>query len=1107
MISKDETRNLSFAFDIGVASCGWAVVDMNSGEILEAASNIFECADASENEKRRGFRGTRRLIRRRRTRIMDFQKLWHSSGFSIPEKQENTPLSCRVRGLNAEISLDDFYWVLHSMLKHRGISYLEETDEENSTGKEYAQSLAINQKELKSFFPCEIQMKRLESYGGYRGQRNIAQDEDVFTISNVFTTSSYRKELVKLFETQRSFHIELTEKFQKAYLEIFDRKRAYYIGPGNEKSRTDYGVYTTGRLEDGTYRTDDNLFAKLIGKCSVYPEELRASAASYTAQEYNVLNDLNNLTINGRKLEEQEKRTIVENLLKAKQVSMRAIIKKAINEDIVTFEGARVDKNEKELFHSFECYRKMRNYLSEQGLDIKKLTTEELDEIGHVLTLNTERDSIVSELNKLGFNDDVVEALVKFRYKNGSQFKKWHSFSIKLMQDIIPTMYEQPKEQQTILSEMGVFKTSIEKYKELESVPVKDLENQLYNPVVVRSVRVTIRVLNALLKKYGAPSRVVIEMPRDKNSEEEKERIKKNQNKNEKELNEIVARIKNEYGIELKQENFRQHKELALKLKLWNEQDGKCLYSGRSIPVDELIHNQHLFEVDHIIPLSVSLDDSRANKTLCYHTENQNKKARTPYGYLRELTRPYGWNQFEAAVKDLKERKRIDDKKLRNYLFTQDITRIDVLKGFISRNLNDTRYASRVVLNVLSSFFKAKNTGTIVVSVRGKFTDMMRKNLTLKKNREESYVHHAEDAMLLCYSQMGYEAFVKLQGEFIDFETGELLDTNRWEEGMSEYQFRKYLYAEKWAFYRNTIQEAKKSVKYWYQIDRKCNRGLCNQTIYGTRVIDGKVMKISRTADIRTKQGLEALKKHEDTMLMKKNDPVTWEQLKSIIRDYSSITEDGKTKTVNPFVQYEKETGDCVRKYSRKHDGPVITKLSYVDGEVNSCIDISHKYGMEKGSKKVILESLRPYRMDVYYNDKTKQYSLIGIKYNDIRSVKGGHIIDEEAYVAELIREKVLKNGQTLEDLPAEGYSFYCSFYKNEFIKYQKEGKVYVERFLSRTMPAQRNYIETKPMDANAFSKQHLVGLSKATMICKIRTDILGNCYTSESETFSLWCD
>ena len=62
-----------------------------------------------------------------------------------------------------------------------------------------------------------------------------------------------------------------------------------------------------------------------------------------------MLNDLNNLTINGRKLEYEEKKSIVEEVQKASSVNMLKIIKKVINEDITTLEGARKDKNDKEI--------------------------------------------------------------------------------------------------------------------------------------------------------------------------------------------------------------------------------------------------------------------------------------------------------------------------------------------------------------------------------------------------------------------------------------------------------------------------------------------------------------------------------------------------------------------------------------------------------------------------------------------------------------------------------------------------------------------------------------------------------------------------------------
>ena len=100
----------------------------------------------------------------------------------------------------------------------------------------------------------------------------------------------------------------LTEKFQDKYIEIFSRKRKYYEGPGNEKSRTNYGKYTLRiNPKTGEYITEKNIFEKLIGKCTIYKDQVRAAGASYTAQEFNLLNDLNNLTVNNRKLTEEEK--------------------------------------------------------------------------------------------------------------------------------------------------------------------------------------------------------------------------------------------------------------------------------------------------------------------------------------------------------------------------------------------------------------------------------------------------------------------------------------------------------------------------------------------------------------------------------------------------------------------------------------------------------------------------------------------------------------------------------------------------------------------------------------------------------------------------------
>ena len=514
------------ALDIGVASVGWAVLDKESETVLEACSNIFPEASAADNQVRREMRQSRRMKRRGRTRLNDFNKLWQKYNFSIPQSRVNNIVDLKVKALNEEISLDELYLILYSYLKHRGISYLEDAQDDSVSGTSaYANGLKANAKALEKNYPCEIQKERLQTIGKYRGQTQITDDNgEKIDLSNVFTIGAYRKEIQKVFETQKIYHTELSDEFCDEFILIFNRKRKYYEGPGNDKSRTDYGRFTTKLDENGNYITEENIFEKLIGKCSVYQDELRAAAASYTAQEFNLLNDLNNLTINGRKLEEDEKRAIVERVKTSNTVNMRKIIADIMGEKIEEFSGARIDKAGKEQFHKFETYNKMRKSLAEINVDINDFSREELDEIGYVLTINTDKEAMVDAFDKswVDLSDDIRQCLISLRKGNGVLFGKWHSFSLKVMNELIPEMYAQPKEQMTLLTEIGVTKGMIEEFAGLKYIPVDAVSDKIYNPVVRRSVRISFKIINDILKKYKELDSIVIEMPRDRNSDEQK---------------------------------------------------------------------------------------------------------------------------------------------------------------------------------------------------------------------------------------------------------------------------------------------------------------------------------------------------------------------------------------------------------------------------------------------------------------------------------------------------------------------------------------------------------------------------------------------------------
>ena len=180
------------------------------------------------------------------------------------------------------------------------------------------------------------------------------------------------------------------------------------------------------------------------------------------------------------------------------------------------------------------------------------------------------------------------------------------------MHEIMNDLWSTPKNQMQLYTELGVFRSNKDLYKGLKYIKKEMLLEEIYNPVVRGSISESIKVINMILKKYGALDKIVIEMPRDANEKEEKKRLEQlnKENKNRKDC--AIKAAQEEYGFT--EEAYRNHRVLNTKLRLWYEQGKRCLYSGEMIKVMDLIMNPNRFDIDHIIPKSVSFDDSLNNK-------------------------------------------------------------------------------------------------------------------------------------------------------------------------------------------------------------------------------------------------------------------------------------------------------------------------------------------------------------------------------------------------------------------------------------------------------------------------------------------------------------
>ncbi len=80
------------------------------------------------------------------------------------------------------------------------------------------------------------------------------------------------------------------------------------------------------------------------------------------------------------------------------------------------------------------------------------------------MTLNTEKEAILNGFKREGLSltEEMENCLISLRKQKSPLFSKWQSFSLDIMLELIPGLYEQPKNQMELLTDMGIFKSNKE---------------------------------------------------------------------------------------------------------------------------------------------------------------------------------------------------------------------------------------------------------------------------------------------------------------------------------------------------------------------------------------------------------------------------------------------------------------------------------------------------------------------------------------------------------------------------------------------------------------------------------------------------------------------
>lgn len=772
-----EKRQYRFAFDIGIGSCGWAVVSENetgNRRIEDAGSRIFDSGEMKEgkdrkSQERRGFRGVRRVLRRRKHRkelLKNYIRyIQFMSDYEIRcacESPADKVLLTKVKGLDEKLSKAELLQALLHACNHRGYKDFYEVTETDEAESQEEEDEKINQAAAdrldRSFEEshCRTISEYICRYCTIPGTDRIDYRNRFYKNENrmIIRRKHVENEVCTILKKQREWYPELTDQKIKEIVEVIFSQRDFEDGPGDASDK--YRRYT-GFLES-------------LGYCRFYPEERRGFRNTALGDVYAAINALSQYryvhTDTGEaKLTQEAAAKMVSYILKQGSLTRMQADKLLKPLGIAIYGSKDVDKT---LAKSFCFLKEMRkiaekcqvsweSLLSEPDLtEYEEGKTSLLNQLGTVCSMYQTPHKKEEELKKLRAKWEHAHLPPAFwnalkRHKfNGTSSVSYHHMADAIeafLKGDIYGNFQWNKQKQLDEKQESQRERLLSAKILMQDEDVKD------NPVVLRSINETRKVLNCLIRLYGAPAEIHVEVADDvARSYLERKRIQKMQRDHEKTRDAIkkkIAEILHCEESEVKGSQIERYK-------LYMEQEGKCLYSGRELDLEMVLDTQsHAYEVDHIIPYSLILDNTLANKALVCGNENQAKGQQTPLMYLKG-------EKKEAFIERVKaEKKRtshpISNKKY-DYLMLATLygkEAKEILTGWKSRNINDTRYITKYVVGLIKNHLQFAGEKARVFGIRGHITSRFRKEW-LGKNTwgsdekcRANYLNHAADAIVL----------------------------------------------------------------------------------------------------------------------------------------------------------------------------------------------------------------------------------------------------------------------------------------------------------------------------------------------------------------------
>ena len=718
--------------DIGIASVGWGLIDVEKSEIIDAGVRIFTAAEHPKTgeslaKPRREARSSRRRIRRKKHRLQRLRQLFVREKLVTPEQLKTLFLTdkkktdiwlLRYEALNRKLSAEELARVLYHIARKRGFKSNRKSEaKDQETGKQLT-AIKENNERLKQYRTVGEMFYRDPHY---IDKKRNSQNNYEHTISR----AKLVEEIKTIFHIQRELGSPIaTADLEDTYLSIFTSQRPF--------------------------STPEQLL-KMVGFCTLETSEKRAPKYSYHAERFVLLSKINNLTVvetgsRRKHLERSQKQTIEAMAYRLKSVSYKQIRKELDLPESVRFIGlnyAQAEKANKDAettkFCELKGFHQLKKAITEsmgkQEWENRVLNPDCLDQLAYILTYNKTDKQIREALEKLDYAPQLIEALLSI------SFSDHIGLSLKALKKILPLMEKGMRYDEACTEVYGSHSHLNDDTIKSPLLPPID-KDEIRNPVVFRALTQCRKLINAIIREYGSPHRVHIELSRDLSKPySERKQIEKKQ---------AEFRTQKQKAIKHFQEELDTEREPGgldlLKFRLWKEQKGFCPYSGDYMEPARLLETGYV-DIDHILPYSRTMDDSLNNKVLCLTRENRQKGNKTPWEYLsgqRDADRK--WLTFEANIQHYKY-----PRKWR--LLKKELNEEDA-NGFKERNINDTRYIAKFLKNHIQThlLLTPSESKTPVQTNNGTLTSLLRARWGLIKIRSEGDLHHAVDALVVAAS-------------------------------------------------------------------------------------------------------------------------------------------------------------------------------------------------------------------------------------------------------------------------------------------------------------------------------------------------------------------